>query len=259
MTISYKQTSIHFEVYGKGETLVLLHGFLEDGGIWAPFIPKFSETHQVVVIDLFGHGKTGKVGAIHTMEEMAEAVNEILQSLNISSVSFFGHSMGGYVALAFAEIYPSKTKNLYLLNSTSEADSELRKVERNRAISLVRANKNVFIRMAIGNLFAPNLREKLQNEVESLILNALKLPEETIVASIEGMKIRKDRSSVLKEFKGRKILFAGKLDPIIPFENSVKIANLTKCELVPLPGGHMGFLEDRELILLKTRIFLSWH
>ncbi|HET8839697.1 MAG TPA: alpha/beta hydrolase [Flavobacteriaceae bacterium] len=253
MTVFYKQTAIHFEVFGEGDTLVLLHGFLEDSRIWKPFIPEFSKKHQVVAIDLFGHGKTGKVDEIHTMEEMAEAVSEVLDSLDKHSAIIMGHSMGGYVALAFTELFQEKTNSVILLNSTSKADSEARKKERDRSINLVEQNKNGFIRMAIGNLFTAKSREIFQKEVENLILNAQKLPAENIVASINGMKNRKDRSSILKGFERRKVWFAGKEDPIISFDESTKTAEITECQLVPLPGSHMGFLENRELILAETK------
>lgn len=252
MSVFYKQTAVYFEVFGEGETLVLLHGFLEDSSIWKPFIPEFSKKHQVVVIDLFGHGRTGKVDEIHTMEEMAQAVSEVLVSLGKYSATIMGHSLGGYVALAFTELFPEKTNSVILLNSTSEADSEARKKERDRSINLVEQNKNVFIRMAIGNLFTPSSREIFQKEVEKLILNAQKLPAENIVASIKGMKIRKDRSNILKSFERRKVWFAGKNDPIISFNDSTKSAEMSDCQLIPLSGSHMGFLEDRERVLAET-------
>ncbi len=254
MTVFYKQTAVYYEVFGEGETIVLLHGFLENGEIWKPFLPELSKTHQVVVIDLFGHGKTGKVGEIHSMEEMAEAVAEILTVLKCTTSSFIGHSMGGYVALAFAELFREKTKALLLLNSTSEADSEARKKERDRTIGLVAQNKNAFVRMAIGNLFAPKSRGIFEKEVEALIKTAQKLPVENIVASIEGMKNRKDRSQILKEFRGRKVFFAGKWDPIIPFEKSEEVADFTECELIVLRGGHMGFIENREFLLAEMSV-----
>ena len=107
MEINFNRIKIHFKTTGTGTPVVLLHGFLETGKIWAPFIEIIAEKHQVINIDLLGHGKTGCVGYIHTMETMAEAVHAIFSELKITSeATFIGHSMGGYVSLAFLEKYP---------------------------------------------------------------------------------------------------------------------------------------------------------
>ena len=99
MTLDYKNSTINYVVKGKGNTIVLLHGFLETLEMWNDLIPEFSKIHQVVSIDLLGHGQTGCLGYVHTMEDMAEAVFAVLEHLNIERAHFVGHSMGGYVTL----------------------------------------------------------------------------------------------------------------------------------------------------------------
>src|SRR5690606_19202303 len=108
---------------------------------------ELSTQRRVICIDLPGHGNTGNFGNIHTMELMAEVVNAVLEHLNIYGVSLVGHSMGGYVSLAFAEKYPEKVTGLVLLNSTPEADSKERKINRDRAVDLVLKNKDAYIKM----------------------------------------------------------------------------------------------------------------
>ena len=246
MTILYKQNKVYFEVSGAGKPVFLLHGFLENRTMWKDLIEEFSDDYQFINIDLFGHGKTEKVGYIHSMEQMAEAVNLVLQKLNINKATFLGHSMGGYVALAFAEHFPDKTEKLLLLNSTAEADNEERKKNRDRAKRLIKQNKEAFVSMAIKNLFAEETKENFPEEIKKMVYEAKDIPTENIIASIEGLKNRKDRTEILKKFSRKKILLAGKHDPVVPFESVEELAKKTNSELITFPNGHMSWLENKE-------------
>ncbi|MFO7719364.1 MAG: alpha/beta fold hydrolase, partial [Gillisia sp.] len=106
MILNYENTPIFYSTKGTGNPLVFLHGFLESTKIWEPFIEKLSAKRQVICIDLPGHGKSGNISDIHTMELMADAVHAVLKHLRIEQVSLVGHSMGGYVSLAFLEKFP---------------------------------------------------------------------------------------------------------------------------------------------------------
>ena len=112
MYLEHKGINIFYTDEGKGNTIVLLHGFLENALIWEPFISTLSKQNRVICIDLLGHGKTGCLGYVHTMELMAEAVEAVLIHLKIKQSTFIGHSMGGYVSLAFAEKNPDAIKGL---------------------------------------------------------------------------------------------------------------------------------------------------
>lgn len=248
MNITYNQTPIHYEVFGSGKALVLLHGFLWNRSVWEPFIPILSKKYKLIIVDLFGHGKTRKVAEIHSMEAMAESVSMILEKENIHSAGIIGHSMGGYVGLAFAEMYLEKTDRLILLNSTSEADSDERKRTRDRAIRMVQQHKEAFVRMAIANLYTSENKppEAVLNRV---IAEAEQISTESIIATLKGLKTRKGRTEVLNNFKGEKILIAGEKDELIPFENSRRIAKNTGSRLITFSGGHLaGFNENRELL-----------
>ncbi len=247
--ISYKNIQIAFTAEGKGETIVLLHGFLESSTIWKNVISLLKETHHVIAVDLLGHGKTDKLGYIHSMGTMAETVNAVLSKLKVEKASFIGHSMGGYAALAFAEQFQQKTEKLILLNSTTVADSEERKENRERAKRLIKQNKKAFISMAIKNLFTDDTRDRLRNEINELIDEAVQFPSENIIASIEGLKNRKDRTEVLQQFEGRKVIIAGKNDPVVPFKEIQEIAEKTHSAFIAFEDGHMSYLENREELM----------
>lgn len=249
MIAYFNQTQIHYIINGNGPSIVLLHGFLLSPTIWIDLVPILSKKNQVIVIDLPGHGKSGCIAEIHTMEMMAEVVNFILEENEITKASFIGHSMGGYISLAFAEKYPSKIKKLVLLNSSSDEDSLERKINRDRAIKVIKHNKEVFIKMAIASLFPEEKQKLYQHYIDKFSKKALEFPVEGIIAAIIGMKIRKDRTSILKSFQGDKYMISGIEDPIISITSSENIANKSNTNLFKVDSGHMSINENIDEIV----------
>ena len=247
--ILYKNSKVSYSDTGKGNVIVLLHGFLENQTMWQDFIPEFSKKYRVITIDLLGHGKTECLGYLHSMEDNADMVHEVLHELKIRKAVFVGHSMGGYVALAFAELYSDNVKGLVLLNSTSRADSEERQKNRDRAIKAVKKDYTTFVRLSIANLFSENNRERLVNEIENVKTQALQTPLQGIVASLEGMKIRKDREVILHFGSYPKMMILGKQDPVLNYNESLEQLENTNVELVTFPDGHMSNIENREELL----------
>jgi len=249
-TILYKNTKISYSDSGIGNTIVLLHGFLENKKMWLEYNNLFSEKYRVVAIDLLGHGESDCLGYVHKMEDNAGAVNEVLEHLNIEKATIVGHSMGGYVGLAFAELYPEKIQKLVLLNSTSKEDSTEKKLNRTRAIKAVKQNYVNFVSLAIANLFSENNRIRLAEEIEKVKTEALKTPLQGIIASQEGMKIRKDREELVRKNLFPILLILGKKDPVLNYQESLSQIEDTTAELVSFEDGHMSQIENKEA--LKT-------
>jgi pimeloyl-ACP methyl ester carboxylesterase len=224
---------------------VLLHGFLENKTMWDAFVPEFSKKNRVVTIDLLGHGQTECLGYVHSMEDQADMVHAVLHELKIRKAILVGHSMGGYIALAFAELYPDAMKGLVLLNSTSRADSAERKKNRDRAIVAVKQNYAAFVRMSIGNLFSEDNRERLADAIEKVKIEALKTPLQGVVASLEGMKIRKDREVILHFAKYPIQLVLGEKDGVLIYEDNLEQIEGTTVKLTSFPDGHMSHIENK--------------
>lgn len=252
----YKNTKISYSDQGKGNVVVLLHGFLENSTMWNAFVPEIGNRNRVIAIDLLGHGTTDCIGYIHSMEDQADMVHAVLQNLKIRKAILIGHSMGGYIALAFAELYPENIKGLVLLNSTSRADNEERKTNRDRAIKAVKQNYTAFVRMSIANLFSEKNRAILIDAIENVKLEALNIPLQGIVAALEGMKIRKDREVILHFANYPKLLILGKQDPVLNYvENATQIEN-TEVKLISFPDGHMSHIENEKELLSVLLEFL---
>jgi len=247
--ILYKNTKISYSDTGKGSAIVLLHGFLENQTMWQYLIPELGKKYRVITIDLLGHGESDCLGYVHSMEDNASVVRTVLSELRIWKAIFVGHSMGGYVALAFAELYPAIVKGLVLQNSSSKADSEERKANRARAIKAVKKDYTTFVRLSITNLFSEENREKMIDEIEKVKIEALKTPLQGIVASLEGMKIRKDRETLLRSATYPMLLILGEKDPVLNYEDGLKQIENTSVKLVNFPDGHMSHIENREELI----------
>lgn len=242
----YKQIPFSYCDIDRGPAIIFLHGFLENQWMWKDLMDYLPKSLRKLSLDLPGHGKSGNLGYIHTMDEMAEVVKAMLDELKLKRVLLCGHSMGGYVALAFAEKYPDMVKGIILMNSNSRADSEVKKKDRDRAIALVKRNHKSFIRGAIPHLFRPKHRRSMRDQINSIKQEALKTSKQGVIAALEGMKIRPDREVLLHFAPYKLLLIAAEHDPVIPFEimkDQLRSQQVTACIT---ENGHMSHIEDRE-------------
>lgn len=244
-TTNFKNTKIAYTDQGKGTVVVLLHGFLENSTMWKYLVPVLEVKYRIICIDLLGHGQTDCLGYVHTMEDMADAVHQVLHKLKIRKAVLIGHSMGGYVALAFAELYTEMMKGLVLLNSTSRADSAERIANRTRAIKAVKQNYVAAVRMSIANLFSEENRAKLVDEIEWIRNEALQTPLQGIIAAQEGMKLRKDREVILHFASYPIALLLGKNDPVLSYSETIKQLEGSNVKLISFNDGHMSHIENK--------------
>ncbi len=243
--------NIHYILSGKGKAVVLLHGFLESSTMWSRLVPFLAQKNKVVCIDFPGFGKSSCLAEIHSMELLAKVIKEVLDEAKINKVTLIGHSMGGYVALAFAELFPDKLQSIILLNSSTLSDSPERKKQREQAINLATLNKEKYVSMAINNLFLPSSGKLFSSEISQLKTEAKLFPLCGITAALNGMKIRKDRTEIAKLLTIPKFFIAGKQDPLIPFSVASNLAKITNMKLIALTGGHMGMVENYDEIVKK--------
>jgi pimeloyl-ACP methyl ester carboxylesterase len=253
--LEHHGASLHYEFHSSESStppLVLVHGFLEDLCMWKELLPQWTAFGSVLTVDLPGHGATASFGYEHSMEFMAHAVHAITKHLNLQPFLLLGHSMGGYVGLEFAVHYPKQLVGLGLFFSTPEPDSVERMLMRERAVALVKQNKNTFIRASIPQLFDAKTRKTIKTDIDALISRTLQMDIRGIIAAIYGMKKREDRSLILyqppKHLKEKGIgVFAGAQDTVIPFD---QVQQWWKAPGVTFryesPYGHMGHMSDRD-------------
>ncbi|PQB05638.1 alpha/beta fold hydrolase [Aureitalea marina] len=244
MIFEYERTNIHYQLKGKGPCIVMLHGFLEDHQIWEGITDRLIERFTLLMPDLPGHGRSDVMGEVHSMKDMALAIQALTEHLNIDSYQILGHSMGGYVSLALLENHADSVDRIMLLNSTPEADSDMRKENRNRGIELLYRNPSTFISSLIRQLFDPETVQLYEEEISQLVTRATSFPLEGIAACMRGMRDRPDRTSLLSAFTGRKLFLSATHDPIIELTQIEQLANQTESDFFALQGGHMSWLES---------------
>ena len=257
MNLDYKGIEIYYTDKGKGNPIVLLHGFLENSNMWYNLAPKLLLNNRIITIDLLGHGQTGCLGYIHSMEQMAEAVDAVIKYLKINTFTCIGHSMGGYVALAYAEKNPDSLTGLCLMNSTFLADDNERKTLRTRANKMAQTNFEALIRMSFINLFSPESRIQYKSELEFALNEALKTPVQGYIASSEGMKIREDKTQLFKKLPIKKQLILGKKDPLINILKMKELLKNTDTEIIELPEGHMSYIENLKELTYNLLSFIE--
>lgn len=256
-TLIYEGKEIHYRVEGRDfqDTIVLLHGFLQNLDVWTPYTLKYMRKMRVVTIDLPGHGYSQTYGDCHTMEFMAQAVRAVLDEINVDQCVMVGHSMGGYVALAFADMYPYNLRGLGLIHSHAFADTPEKKSLRAELCNHVMENKPNFVVEFIPELFCSLSRQKMAQDIKDLQDQCLETTTEGIVAALNGMAARKSYVSVLDALNVPILFIVGKQDPRLSVELAVSQALIPKySEIMVLDNvAHMAPWEEREYV--QTRLF----
>lgn len=256
MNLRFKSTPFTYTDQGKGPAIIFLHGFLENQGMWEDILKALPKTYRKVTLDLPGHGHSGNLGYIHTMAEMAEVVKALADHLRLKKFFLCGHSMGGYVALAFAEKHPDFIKGLILMNSHARADSKEKRKGRDAAIRLAKRDHKSFIRKSIPMLFRSKNRKVLRETVNEVKQQALKTSQQGVIAALEGMKARPDREVLLHFAPYPVLMIAAKKDPTVPFEILEEQLHGEKVTAVVTENGHMGHLEDTDTVVKALKEFL---
>ena len=243
-------TALHIADSGVGDKcVVLLHGYLESMYVWDDFTSLLTPSVRVITVDIPGHGISEVKGEVHTMEMVADVLHEMLNSLGIEKVTMVGHSMGGYVSLAFCARYPEQLEGLVLLSSSPNPDTDLKKENRRREIALVRAGKkDALARVAPEAGFAEHNRRRLKSYIDDLVECVHITEDDGIVALLGGMIERVDQNEMLRKCGVPQLFIMGKHDAYIPVEAAEAIiANNPQAEVAWLENsGHMGFIEEPE-------------
>lgn len=241
-------TALHISDSGVGDRcVVLLHGYLESMYVWDDFHKLLTPKVRVITVDIPGHGISEVKGEVHTMEMLAEVLRDMLDAMGIERVTMVGHSMGGYVALAFCAAYPERLDGVVLLSSTPNPDTDLKRENRRREIALVRAGKKeALARVAPEAGFAEQNRRRFRDYIEDLVEQVHITEDDGIVALLGGMIERKDQNQMLSQSAVKQLFILGKLDNYIPVEAAEEfIARNPQAEVVWLEqSGHMGFIEE---------------
>jgi pimeloyl-ACP methyl ester carboxylesterase len=249
-TILYQGIQLHYRKVGVGAATLLIHGFGEDGNVFNQAIKHLPEQGMLLIPDLPGSGESEIWPAAEpSLNDFALALNAILEIEGIEKCRVMGHSMGGYIALAFAEKFPEKMIALSLLHSTAYADSAERIQKRKQAIDFIeREGAAAFLRISLAGLFAPAFREQGKAAIDALLTSMKQVSGTTLIQYYRAMMQRPDRSNLLKAAPYPVMFIIGQEDEIVQPADTLQLADITANAYIHVLDnvGHMSMLEAPE-------------
>jgi pimeloyl-ACP methyl ester carboxylesterase len=244
----YQTKQIHYRIVGTGRPVMLIHGFGEDGNVWKNQAAYLMEKFQLIIPDLPGSGKSELIDDM-SMEGMTEVIHAIIHEENIDSCPVIGHSMGGYITLAYAEKYWNHVSAFGLFHSSAFADSEEKKATRQKGIDFVHQHSAFeFLKTATPNLFSQLTKDETPELIHEQIASLHNFSTESLVSYYQGMMQRPDRTEVLRKAAVPVLFIMGKYDVAVPMEDSLKQCYLPEKSYIHIlqKSGHMGMLEEKE-------------
>lgn len=243
---------------GTGNAILLIHGYLESKSTWDAFGQDLAKSYRVITIDLPGHGNSELVSETQSMELMAEVARDLLVNLGIRRALICGHSLGGYVALAFADLYPALLYGYCLFHSHPFADTPEALEKREREIGLIEAGKkDLMYPENVKRMFAESNLEKFQSELERSKEIAAQIPGKGIIAVLRGMMARPSRLGVMEKGNVPCLWILGTMDNYVDFnkmKTGVKLPHGSFTEVLE-NSGHLGFIEEKDKSLSLIRSF----
>ena len=252
-TITYQSSKIYYRTIGIGRPIVLIHGFGEDGDIWKNQIEFLKDHFQLIIPDLPGSGKSAVINSqlVVGIEDYAEVVKIILAEEKIEECMMIGHSLGGYITLAFAEKYPDQLSSFGLVHSSAFADNEEKKATRLKSIEFIKKHgAHEFLRSSIPELFTEGWTTANRAIVDDLVEKSRLFTDEAIIQYYRAMINRPDRTAVLKNFSKPILFIIGEHDKAVPFQQSMQQCYLPAISHIHILGNtaHMGMLEETEKV-----------
>jgi pimeloyl-ACP methyl ester carboxylesterase len=249
MFINLNSTRFPQAVYtksGKGFPLVLIHGFGEDHRIWQLVAPLLQQDFTLIMPDLPGSGNSALPPEPMQIRLLADFIAEILKQEQLEQVMIAGHSMGGYVALAFAEHYPQYLKAISMVQSGAHADDESKIETRRKAIRLLESGgKDAFIKAMIPNLWSEQSKQHHGEYLERHLDMAMQISTEALIAYYEAMISRPSQLDLLRTLSIPIQYILGTEDQALPLEQILPQCRIpSKIVTHILQGaGHTGMLE----------------
>jgi len=236
---------LHYEEHGQGLPVILIHGYPLDHTIWKPVVNQLKDHARLIVPDLRGYGASPSPDGDWSIRQMADELHSLINHLGIDRAILVGHSMGGYVALAFAHAYPSHVAGLGLIATQAAADSPEKRQSRYIQIEEVKRRGIKAIVEPMASRLTP--RASL---AEALKLLMAKTNTNTIVRSLKAMAERSDATGWLASMDIPAVVVSGTVDGIIHIEAAKTMAQLLpRGWLVEIPeAGHMPMLEAPDTV-----------
>lgn len=250
-TFEYKNTPVVYTVNGSGQPVMLVHGFAEDGNVWRYQLDFLQQHCKVIIPHLPGSGLSAYNALLQTMDDFAGCLQAILQREGIAKCIMLGHSMGGYITLAFAEKYAESLQSFGFVHSTAFADSDEKKQSRLKGIRMMEDyGAYAFIKSTTPNLFSEGYKQQNGGKVESLIEEGHHFTKQALQQYYRAMMNRPGRTAVLSNSRVPVLFIAGTDDVAAPLNDVLKQVHLPFIAYIHVlqQTGHMGMWEATGLV-----------
>ncbi len=250
--VNFRNKKIFYRVEGNGEPVMLLHGFAENGNLWNYQVEKLKNNFQLIVPNLPGNVLSEMIKGKVSMSDYADAIKAIVDveiKNGAKTFALIGHSMGGYITLAFAEKYSELLNGIGLFHSTSYADDDQKKDMRNKGIDFIKKNgTKVFLKNTFPNLFSEKTKKENPGLIDKLIDLSKNFTPDALIQYYEAMRDRADRSSVLKSFAKPVLFIHGFDDNAVPLKSALEQSHLAAVSHFKIlkKSGHMGMWEEEQ-------------
>lgn len=247
-----------YQQIGAGKPLVFLHGYLENSAIWYPIVSQLKDSHRCILIDFPGHGHSAVTSEISDMDDLASEVIAVLDDLGVEQATVVGHSMGGYVALALADIYAQRLNAFVLINSTSLDDDDERKNLRLKACKTVERNLEALIKLSIPGLFTEEYKKHFPETISLLKTIANETSVKGAQAALRGMAERPNRTYVFYDFPKPMLVINGAFDETVDADAFCMLLPMRDLlEIYTFPSAHMTYIENQEEVIDLLHHILS--
>jgi len=208
-------TMLYYREAGEGDLAVFIHGFPLDHSVWLNQLHGLAHVRHCIAPDLRGYGRSDPiVESALTMEVIADDIAGLIEALGATEADIIALSMGGYAALALYELRPAMVRSLTLVSTRATPDSvEARAARDALADQLLDGGRTAFAGQMIPTLLGSRPARATRSRVRSMIEGTR---YETMVASLEGMKDRPDRSVLLPQIAVPTLVMAGEHDTLTP-------------------------------------------
>ncbi|MFT3681757.1 MAG: alpha/beta hydrolase [Ferruginibacter sp.] len=261
--LDWQGKKIYYRVTGKGKPVLLLHGFGEDGNVWENQVQVLKENFRLIIPDIPGSGRSELVdnANIDTYAEIVRAILDTEENAQ-DEICLVGHSMGGYITLAFAEKYPQYLNSFGLFHSTASPDTDEKKQTRKKAIEFIKEKgAYAFLKTSTPGLFTEEFKRSNAGKVEALIEAGKNFTDAALVQYYEAMIARPDRTHVLKDCDKPVLFIMGEHDNAVPMQSSLKQCYLPLVSHVHIlnSSAHMGMWEETDKSNTILEEFISFY
>jgi len=259
-TILFRERPAIYEVAGSGLPVMLVHGFTEDRRIWHPLLEGIKENRRWIIPDLPGSGGSAENILLITLQDFAEYIRAVADAEGLDKFVLIGHSMGGYIALAFAEKYPERLQGLGLFHSSSYPDSQEKQDARDRNIAFILRNgSRAFVETAIPGLFSDRFKESDPDEIQKLVTRYANFSPATLVQYLKAMKERPATTAVLKKTTIPVLFIMGEEDKAVPIKDGLEQCYIPQISYIHVltHTAHMGMIENTSICRSYVDRFLD--